>query len=267
MKWQPIRLGIASLVIAGMTVAGVGATAKPAEAAPVVKWNFSAPVKIDNNALKQIADKYGINLDDINLGNIDLGGIDLGQGNCFPNLPGQPGGANGGNGGADQGKAGNGGADQGNAGNGGANQGNAGNGNNGSNGNAGNTGGSTVAQDQFAQQVVTLVNQERAKAGLPALQSDPLLTKVALEKAKDMSINNYFSHTSPTYGSPFDMMRSFGVKYSYAGENIASGQRSPQEVMDAWMNSSGHRANILSKNFTKIGVAYYKGQWVQMFIG
>ncbi|MNH43142.1 Cysteine-rich secretory protein family protein [compost metagenome] len=82
-----------------------------------------------------------------------------------------------------------------------------------------------------------------------------------------MDVNNYFSHTSPTYGSPFDMMRSFGVKYSYAGENIASGQRTPQEVMTAWMNSAGHRANILNGNFTKIGVGYVNGEWVQMFIG
>lgn len=117
------------------------------------------------------------------------------------------------------------------------------------------------------QQILQLVNQERAKAGLKALALDSLLTKVATEKARDMSANNYFSHTSPTYGSPFDMMRSFGVKYSYAGENIAAGQRSAQEVMNAWMNSSGHRANILNANFTKLGVGYVNNQWVQMFIG
>lgn len=116
-------------------------------------------------------------------------------------------------------------------------------------------------------QVVALVNQERAKLGLPALQTDALLNKVATEKARDMDVNNYFSHTSPTYGSPFDMMRSFGVKYSYAGENIASGQRTAAQVMNDWMNSPGHRANIVNKNFTKIGVGYVNGQWVQMFIG
>ncbi|WP_246070785.1 CAP domain-containing protein, partial [Paenibacillus kobensis] len=119
----------------------------------------------------------------------------------------------------------------------------------------------------FAQQVVTLVNQERAKAGLSALSSDSLLTKVAAAKAKDMYDNNYFDHTSPTYGSPFDMMRSFGVSYSYAGENIAKGQKSPQEVMNAWMNSAGHKANIMSANYKKIGVAYYNGEWVQEFTG
>ncbi|REK74631.1 CAP domain-containing protein [Paenibacillus paeoniae] len=116
-------------------------------------------------------------------------------------------------------------------------------------------------------QVVALVNQERAKLGLPALQTDSLLNKVATEKARDMDVNNYFSHTSPTYGSPFDMMRTYGVKYSYAGENIASGQRSAAQVMNDWMNSPGHRANIVNGNFTKIGVGYVNGKWVQMFIG
>jgi len=116
-------------------------------------------------------------------------------------------------------------------------------------------------------QVVTLVNQERAKLGLPALQTDALLNKVATEKARDMDVNNYFSHTSPTYGSPFDMMRTYGVKYMYAGENIASGQRTAAQVMNDWMNSPGHRANIVNQNFTKIGVGYVNGKWVQMFIG
>jgi uncharacterized YkwD family protein len=110
-----------------------------------------------------------------------------------------------------------------------------------------------------------LVNKERANAGLSALSSDSALSSMALAKAKDMYNNNYFSHTSPTYGSPFAMMTAFGIKYSYAGENIAMGQRTPQEVMTAWMNSAGHRQNILSPNFAKIGVAYYNGEWVQEF--
>ena len=139
--------------------------------------------------------------------------------------------------------------------------------------NSGNTGNNTSnsgnesAQSDFAAQVVKLVNAERAKAGLSALASDALLDKVALAKAKDMSNNNYFDHQSPTYGSPFDMMKQFGVTYSYAGENIAKGQKTPQEVVTAWMNSEGHRANILSKNFTQIGVGYYNGYWAQEFIG
>ena len=87
-----------------------------------------------------------------------------------------------------------------------------------------------------------------------------------------MAVNRYFSHQSPTYGSPFDMLKKFGVSYRSAGENIAAGQRTPQEVMNAWMNSSGHRANILNKNYTELGVGYYKGgsyghYWVQTFVG
>jgi uncharacterized YkwD family protein len=121
--------------------------------------------------------------------------------------------------------------------------------------------------DQFASQVVALVNQERAKAGLKPLQADRALTAVALDKAIDMHNNHYFSHNSPTYGSPFDMMRKYGISFRTAGENIAMGQRSPQEVMNQWMNSKGHRANILNPNFTKIGVAHYNGYWVQEFTG
>jgi len=123
-----------------------------------------------------------------------------------------------------------------------------------------------TAQSSYASQVVNLVNQERAKVGLKALVSDSALTRMALDKAKDMYNNQYFDHNSPTYGSPFDMMKSYGIRYSYAGENIAKGQRTPEEVMQAWMNSAGHRQNILNANFTKIGVAYYNGEWVQEFI-
>ncbi|WP_409347188.1 CAP domain-containing protein [Paenibacillus sp. MBLB4367] len=137
---------------------------------------------------------------------------------------------------------------------------------------SGTTGGSqqgsnaNASQSAYASQVVDLVNQERAKAGLKPLSSDSALAAMALDKAKDMYTNNYFDHNSPTYGSPFDMMKSYGIRYTYAGENIAKGQRTPQEVMTAWMNSAGHRQNILSPNFTKIGVAYYNGEWVQEFI-
>jgi uncharacterized YkwD family protein len=118
----------------------------------------------------------------------------------------------------------------------------------------------------YASQVINLVNQERAKAGLQALSSDNALSAMALDKAKDMYNNHYFDHTSPTYGSPFEMMNTYGISYTYAGENIAMGQQSPQEVMNAWMNSTGHRQNILSPNYTKIGVAFYNGEWVQEFI-
>ncbi|UQZ82942.1 Cysteine-rich secretory protein family protein [Paenibacillus konkukensis] len=135
------------------------------------------------------------------------------------------------------------------------------------NGSAGSDQGTAnSSQSDYAAQVINLVNQERAKAGLSALTEDSSLSNMALVKAKDMYTNNYFDHNSPTYGSPFDMMKQFGISYSYAGENIAKGQRDPQEVMNSWMNSQGHRENILSPNYTKIGVAYYNGEWVQEFI-
>ncbi len=121
----------------------------------------------------------------------------------------------------------------------------------------------------YEQEVVNLTNAERAENGLAPLKVDGELSKVAREKSKDMSTNKYFDHNSPTYGSPFDMMKKFGITYRTAGENIAMGQRTPTEVVNAWMNSSGHRANILSKNFTHIGVGYDANghYWTQQFIG
>jgi uncharacterized YkwD family protein/spore coat assembly protein SafA len=117
--------------------------------------------------------------------------------------------------------------------------------------------------------VLNIVNQERQKQGLKPLQMDWELQRVARVKACDMAQKGYFSHQSPTYGSPFDMMKQFGISYRTAGENIAQGQRSPQEVMNAWMNSTGHRANILKSDFTHIGVGHCEqgNHWVQMFIG
>ena len=95
------------------------------------------------------------------------------------------------------------------------------------------------------------------------------LSRVARYKSQDMKDKGYFSHTSPTYGSPFDMMKKFGITYRTAGENIAKGQRTPQAVVNAWMNSSGHRANILNSSFTQIGVGYVAdgNYWTQMFTG
>lgn len=118
-------------------------------------------------------------------------------------------------------------------------------------------------------EVVRLVNAERAKNGLAPLTSDWELARVARYKSWDMRNNSYFSHQSPIYGSPFQMMRSFGLSYRTAGENIARGQRTAAEVVNAWMNSSGHRANILNAGFTKIGVGYVAdgNYWTQMFIG
>ncbi|OLS34503.1 CAP domain-containing protein [Bacillus sp. MRMR6] len=126
----------------------------------------------------------------------------------------------------------------------------------------------TYSLSQYEQEVVTLTNNERAKYGLQPLKIDLKLSEVARVKSTDMKSNGYFSHTSPTYGSPFDMMKQFGVQYRLAGENIAMGQRSPQEVVTAWMNSEGHRKNILNSSFTHIGVGHVEGNyWTQMFIG
>ena len=121
----------------------------------------------------------------------------------------------------------------------------------------------------YEKEVVRLVNEERAKNGLKPLTYDWELSRVARIKSQDMKDNKYFSHTSPTYGSPFQMMKSFGIKYRSAGENIARGQATPQAVVNAWMNSSGHRANILNSSFTHIGVGYAENgrYWTQMFIG
>jgi uncharacterized YkwD family protein len=119
------------------------------------------------------------------------------------------------------------------------------------------------------QKVIELTNAERRKAGLKDLVGDTKLSSVARTKSNDMQKNGYFSHTSPSYGSPFDMMRDFGVTYSTAGENIAQGQRTPDEVVQAWMNSEGHRKNILNGAFTHIGVGHDTtgNHWTQMFIG
>ena len=119
------------------------------------------------------------------------------------------------------------------------------------------------------QKVIDLVNRQRAYNGLQALKANWELCRVARYKSQDMIDKRYFSHQSPTYGSPFRMMESFGIRFSAAGENIAYGQRTPQEVMNSWMNSPGHRANILSAKYTKIGVGYVAGgnYWTQVFIG
>ena len=108
----------------------------------------------------------------------------------------------------------------------------------------------------FAEQVVELVNQERTKAGLNAVTLDQNIASAALVRAKE--IETSFSHTRPN-GSKFSTaLTEQGVTFKGAGENIAWGQKSPEAVMQAWMNSEGHRANILNKNFTKIGVGYYQ---------
>ena len=123
----------------------------------------------------------------------------------------------------------------------------------------------------YENEVIRLCNVERTKRGIPALTTNWQLSRVARYKSQDMINKNYFSHTSPTYGSPFNMMENFGLRFSAAGENIAYGQRTPQEVVTAWMNSPGHRANILSTTYTQIGVGAAKKSngtlyWTQMFM-
>ena len=121
----------------------------------------------------------------------------------------------------------------------------------------------------FENDVVRLVNESRVENGLKALTANWELSRVARIKSQDMVDNRYFSHTSPVYGSPFQMIKAFGLTYRTAGENIAYGQRTPQAVVNGWMNSSGHRANILNASYTQIGVGYAANghYWTQMFIG
>ena len=121
----------------------------------------------------------------------------------------------------------------------------------------------------YEKKVVDLVNAQRAKNGLsPLTISEDLCVKARI-KSRDMATNNYFSHNSPTYGSPFDMMKALGISYRSAGENIAMGYATPEAVVTAWMNSQGHRENILSTKYTSIGVGYIAdgGYWTQWFIG
>ena len=120
----------------------------------------------------------------------------------------------------------------------------------------------------YEKEVIRLVNEIRVQNGLRELTYDWELCRVARYKSEDMRDKGYFSHTSPTYGSPFQMMKSFGISYRTAGENIAKGQATPQAVVNAWMSSSGHRANILNPSFTHIGVGYAADgrYWTQMFI-
>lgn len=121
-----------------------------------------------------------------------------------------------------------------------------------------------------ALEVLELVNQERKRQGLKELVLSHELNGIATAKAEDMAEKGYFDHNSPTYGSPFEMLQQFGVQYKSAGENIAAGQKTSKQVMDDWMNSSGHRANILNSSYGQLGVGYVEGgaygtYWVQLF--
>ncbi|HBF7898452.1 sporulation protein [Clostridioides difficile] len=135
-----------------------------------------------------------------------------------------------------------------------------------------NSGSTSENFSAYQKEVVDLVNVERAKAGLNPLTLDSSISNVATKKSQDMIDNNYFSHNSPTYGSPFDMLKKFGISYKTAGENIAMGQKTPKEVVNAWMNSEGHRKNIMNPNFSKIGVGVAQKSggsiyWTQIFVG
>jgi len=128
----------------------------------------------------------------------------------------------------------------------------------------------TTALGQQEQRMVDLVNQERTKNGLAPLIVDLEVARVAAIKSQDMADNNYFSHNSPTYGSPFDMLKKFNISYLHAGENLA-GNSSVENAHTALMNSSGHRQNILSPDFTHIGIGVrpsskYGYLYTQMFI-
>lgn len=132
-----------------------------------------------------------------------------------------------------------------------------------------NTTTSQLTSDE--QEVFDLINAKRVANGLPVLKTDDELQNVARIKAQDMVDNNYFSHTSPIYGSPFDMIKKFGISYKTAGENIA-GNSSNSGAVNAWMNSSGHKANILNSSFNYTGIGVVKSPkygkvYVQMFMG
>lgn len=138
---------------------------------------------------------------------------------------------------------------------------------------SGNTSSSTETSNMNSdeKEVFDLINKQRTNNGLAALKNDSEVQRVARIKAQDMVDNNYFSHTSPTYGSPFDMLKSFKISYETAGENIA-GNSSNSSAVTAWMNSSGHKANILNSNFNYTGIGVvsspkYGKMYVQLFIG
>jgi uncharacterized protein YkwD len=126
------------------------------------------------------------------------------------------------------------------------------------------------AKSSFATQVIKLTNRERAKSGCKPLKSNSLLKSAAQAHSGDMAKKDYFSHTGKDGRSPFDRMTDAGYSYTAAAENIAAGQRTPADVVKGWMNSAGHKKNILNCTYTEIGVGYAKGgsygtYWTQDF--
>ena len=119
---------------------------------------------------------------------------------------------------------------------------------------------------QIERQAMEQVNRIRKQNGLKPLTISAELSAKARVKAQDMKKQGYFSHNSPTYGTPFQMMKRLGISYRSAGENIAMGYRSAEAVVNAWMNSPSHRAAILSSRYTTMGIGYADGYWAQWFI-
>ncbi len=133
--------------------------------------------------------------------------------------------------------------------------------------------GPSVSNDirSLETELIRLVNNERSRAGRSPLAENNELSRVARLKSEDFVKKNYFSHNSPTYGTPFNMIRSFDIHFTAAAENIASGQKTAEQVMNTWMNSSGHKSNILNYIYNQIGVGVAKDNngnlyWTQMFI-
>ena len=124
-----------------------------------------------------------------------------------------------------------------------------------------------IDREAFEYEVLRLVNIERAKRGIAPLQMNKDLHITARIKAEEMVFYNYYSHYSPVSGSASELIESRGKRYYGTGENIAKGQTTPEQVMNSWMNSSGHKANILNPNYLYIGVGYYQDHWVQQFAG
>ena len=149
----------------------------------------------------------------------------------------------------------------------GNNSNNSGNGSNNAGNGSGSTGGTSTGTSSAAQAVLAEVNAARAKNGLSALTLDANMNRAAAVRAAEMAQS--FSHTRPNGSRGLTALNEAGVSYRTAGENIASGQQSAQAVVSAWMNSSGHRANILSSLFGRMGVGQAtiggRTYWVQLF--
>ena len=125
----------------------------------------------------------------------------------------------------------------------------------------------TGAISQLEQEAAALVNEIRAQYGLAPLTLDADLCAGARQKSEDMNRTGYFDHTSPTYGTAFDMMHAMGISYAAAAENIAMGYDTAEAVVAGWMASDSHRAAILSERYTATGIGYADGYWTQWFIG